>query len=275
MRVTWFNGALIEGPIAVDPQDRGLLLGDGIFETILVLNGQPQWLQQHLSRMAISAAKLGIPFSRDDVMEGISSVLGTCDLAPKSLRVTLTRGKALGGFSVDGDAPSLLVTVDRFDPALMHEPLTFMTSSVRRNEHSPSSRMKTLSYVDGIMAAREAKGRADDALMLNVAGRVACGTIGNVFAVKGRLLLTPAINEGVLPGIIRARLLECAAGLGYDGQEAKLTLDDLHGADAVFLTNSLRLIRPVKQLDGLRLGNGGADAFIEAMKPHVIEGAET
>jgi branched-chain amino acid aminotransferase len=274
MRMTWHDGAQVEGSIAIDPQDRGLLLGDGLFETILVMNGRAQWLERHLARMAASAKELAIPFSLDAALEGVSSVLKTRDLIPKSLRITLTRGKAAGGLAVDSDGPSLLVTAHHLDPAITGKPVTLITSSVRRNEHSPASRMKTLSYIDNILAARDARGRADDALMLNTAGRVACSTIGNVFALKGRELLTPAASEGVLPGIMRGRVLELAASLGYAAREGQITLDDAASVDAMFLTNSLRLIRPVTQLDGRPVGNKGVAELIEAMNPRLLEGSQ-
>jgi branched-chain amino acid aminotransferase len=273
MRVTWFNGTLVDGPIALDPQDRGLLLGDGLFETVLVLNGKPQWLALHLDRMKSAAAELGIACDERAVMAGIAAVLRSRDVAPKALRITLSRGTATGGLGADSLRPGLLVTADRFDHALMFQPLTLATSQIRRNESAPSSRLKTLSYVDAIMAAREVKGRADDALMLNAAGRIACCTIANVFTLRGGELRTPALGEGVLPGIMRAKVIHAAAALGYEALECPLEVDELSAADAMFLTNSLRIIRPVTHLDGQALNNKGLADLIEAMKPHLLEGS--
>jgi branched-chain amino acid aminotransferase len=275
MRMTWFNGALAENAIAIDPQDRGLLLGDGVFETLLVLDGQPQWLKRHLARMRAAASELGIPFDHEAVMAGVAAVLGSRHNVPKVLRITLTRGKVPGGFSAECVHPNLLIMTDAFDAALMYQPVTLATTRIRRNERAPSSRLKALSYIDDIMAAREVSGHADDALMLNTSGRVACSTIANVFIVKGKEMRTPAVNEGILPGIIRGRVLETAALLGYAAREVTLEMDDVLAADAVFLTNSLRLMRPVTQLDGKAFGNTGLADLIEAMKPHLLEGLDT
>jgi branched-chain amino acid aminotransferase len=273
MRVTWFNGALAENRIAIDPQDRGLTLGDGVFETLLVLHGKPQWLDLHLARMARAAAELGLPFDRETVMAGISAILRGKDATPKMLRITLTRGRA-SSFGADGERPGLLIFADRFDPALMHRPLTLATAQIRRNEHAPSSRLKTLSYIDSILAAREVKGQADDALMLNTAGRVACSTIANVFVLKGRTLLTPSEGEGILPGIMRGLVLQAAGALGYDARECPLERQEFSSADAAFLTNCLRIVRPITHLDGQVFGNIGLTELVEAMKPQLLEGTD-
>ncbi len=274
MRVTWFNGALAAGPIALDPQDRGLLLGDGIFETVLALGGKAQWLERHLARMQAAALELRLPFDRELILSGVSAVMKQAGAAPASLRITLTRGQAAAALAADCIAPSLLIVATALEAGLMHQPMTLMTSTIRRNEHSPSSRMKALSYIDSIIAAREAKLHADDALMLNSAGRVACSTIANVFFLKGKELLTPEIDEGILPGIMRGRVLEIAGRMGYDIRETQLSSEEARSADAMFLTNSLRLIRPVTHLDGNAFRNPGLAELIDAMKPHLLEGSD-
>jgi branched-chain amino acid aminotransferase len=118
--------------------------------------------------------------------------------------------------------------------------------SVVRYEGSPASRMKTLSYMDQILAAREAAAKGfDDGMMLNSRGCLACSTVGNVFLVKGKTLLTPSEVQGVLPGIMRRVVLDGAAALGYDVQVRAVEQRELTDADGVFLTNSLRLLRPL------------------------------
>jgi branched-chain amino acid aminotransferase len=113
--------------------------------------------------------------------------------------------------------------------------------------------LKTLSYIDNILAAREARSmNVDDALMLNSAGRVACSTIGNLFIVKDECLFTPAEGEAILPGIMRAVVLTVAKRLGIYAKPKRLRPTDLVQADSIFITNSLRFIRPVTKLDGRR-----------------------
>jgi branched-chain amino acid aminotransferase len=264
MRVTWFNGGIVDGAIALDPRDRGLLLGDGVFETLLVTGGKAHWLDRHLARMGAAAAELDIVFDGGKIGKAAT------DLARNAkdtgvLRITLTRGVAERGLGSDGQSPSLLMSLDAFDPALMFHAASLATSKIRRNESAPASRMKTLSYIDGVMAAREVRGRADDALMLNTAGKVASATIANVILLQGKTLATPSLDQGILPGIMRGLVLEHAAKLGYAVVEGVIEPEALGAADAVFLTNSLRVIRPVTSLDGRKLAQNGLEDFMEGM----------
>jgi branched-chain amino acid aminotransferase len=257
MSIVWFNGDFVTGRISLDAADRGLTLGDGLFETIAVVNSRPVWLNEHLARMASAAEDLGIGFDGDACRKGVSSVLEKSSGGHEVLRLTLTRGVVAGrSLSASGSAPSLLITLAKFDNPAVLPTITLATSTVRRNETAPSSRLKTLSYIDAIAAAREVASRADDALMLNASGHVASTTIGNLFVLKDQMLLTPALDQGILPGITRAKLLQQAGKLGLRPREAMLGANDLHAADAVFRTNSLRLVTQVTMLDGKSLRQG-------------------
>ncbi len=254
MSRVWFNGALTDGPLALDRSDRGLLLGDGLFETILVLNQKPLWGNMHFARLESGAQELGIPFDRDGLDDAVAEVLDEAPRSHQVLRVTLTRGSGVRGLGADGARPSLLITLDPFDPALMFQPVSLVTASVRRNPQSVSARLKTLSYVDNIAAAREAAAQgAEDALLLNTKGHAACSTIANLFLLKGGTLVTPARDQGILTGVMRQALVHTAARLGLAVEERVVKPAELKKADAVFLTNSLRFIRPVTALDGRAL----------------------
>ena len=114
--------------------------------------------------------------------------------------------------------------------------------------------MKTLNYLDNIMAARAASISADDALMLNTAGNVACSTVGNIFVLTGDMLTTPALEQGILPGIARAKIIQGAKQIGLRITESVLASAALAQADAIVLTNSLRLATPVSIIDGAPCG---------------------
>jgi branched-chain amino acid aminotransferase len=248
MRI-WFDGILHDGPLPIAANDRGLTLGDGIFETLLVRDGIALWRFEHLQRMADAAKTMGLPFISDDIENALDGVChGT--RGSHSLRLTLSRGAAPRGLADNGKVSTLIATLTPFDEKLRFQPVSLVTSSIARNEKSPSSRLKTLSYVDEILAAREAVAVGiDDALMLNTKGRVACSTIGNVFLWIGDRLVTPSLEEGVLPGIMRGAVLRMAKSLGIKSTEKRVTLADLAIADRLFVTNSLRLLRPVSRLD--------------------------
>jgi branched-chain amino acid aminotransferase len=127
----------------------------------------------------------------------------------------------------------------------LNQSVSLITSRIRRNESSPAARLKLLSYADNILAAREARqAGAEDALLLNSRGYIACTTIANIVVVKGTQLSTPPVEDGALPGIIRH----------YIGASQKpIAPGQLLEASGVFLTNSLRIVRPVLSLDGLLL----------------------
>lgn len=262
MRCVWFNGEITSGALALDSRDRGLLLGDGIFETLLVLNRTPLWANMHLARMEGAAKELGLGFARDAMDDAVAEILEYASENHHVLRITLTRGGSTRGLGSNGGTPSLLITLDPFDPALMFQPVTLSTSTIRRNPTSPTSRLKTLSYIDNVAAAREAAAKGmEDALMLNVEGAAACTTIANLFLMKNGTLITPARDQGILTGVTRQVLISAAAQLGMTTEERAVLPDELLTADAVFLTNSLRFIRPVKSLDQHPLAQGDLSAI--------------
>jgi branched-chain amino acid aminotransferase len=265
MSVTWFNGALIEGAISIDPADRGLTLGDGVFETILVRGSKIIWLDEHLVRMKVAAQELGIEFDEAQIRAGAASVSAENRHEVSALRITLTRGvvtpRALTGHGV---LPNLLMTLSEINAA-QPASLTLAISTIRRNETAPSSRLKTLSYMDNIAAAREVTARADDALMLNTVGHVASTTIGNLFLLKGSNLITPSLDQGILAGITRGKILSLARGLGLTPLETAVRVDDLFSADAVFRCNSLRLATPVTKVDDRLVGRQSIENISSAL----------
>ncbi len=160
------------------------------------------------SAWPVRPAELGLPFNAEGLFAGLTEVLKKSAAQCEVLRITLSRGKAARGLAGDGASPSLLITLDEFAAKNLFQPCRLKVSQVRRNEFAPSSRLKTLSYIDGIMAAREVAADADDALMLNTSGHVASSTVANVFALHGDALITPSLDQGVLPGITRHILLD-------------------------------------------------------------------
>ena len=263
MSVVWFNGAFVEGALRLDAHDRGFLLGDGVFETVSVINHKPLWLDDHVQRMARAATELGLPFNAEVLFAALTEVLKKSAAQCEVLRITLSRGKAERGLAGDGTSPSLLITLDEFAAKNLFQPCRLKVSQVRRNESAPSSRLKTLSYIDGIMAAREVAADADDALMLNTSGHVASSTVANIFVIHGDEVITPSLDQGILPGITRRILLD--KKLGLKPVERAVPLEDLVRADAVFLCNSLRFIRPVTTLNGEPLGKRSLESLVEGL----------
>lgn len=260
----WLDGVVHSDACApFDTRDRGLLLGDGVFDTSLVLGGRVFLGEAHLARLVSALDVLGIAPPLAQIREAVAA------LAPQGerhvLRVTVTRGAGLRGLAPQGEAaPTVLASLAPLPEGFAFPKLSMALASIRRNETSPVSRIKALSYLDAILAMRAAVAEGcNEALFLNGAGRVACASIGNVFALFGRELATPPVEDGVLAGIIRGFLLERAGSLGLEARARPLELAELAAADAVFMTNSLRLIAPIERIGALALAAKAAKIIAE------------
>lgn len=264
--LVWLNGrtvSLTDAHISVT--DRGFLLGDGLFETIPIYGGQVFDLDAHLERLASGLTVLKFAGSVDLVKlrAAITDYAAAGGVAQAVLRLTATRGTGPRGLlPPTSPGPTLLMTLSPMPP-LTAAPLSLQVATVtRRNEFSPLSRIKALPYLDNVLALQEARDHgADEALMLNTQGRIACASAANVFVLRGSRLETPPISDGALPGIMRASVLALAPKLGLVPVESSLILEDLAGADEVFLTNSIRQITPVRKCDGKPLGGRGGRAL--------------
>jgi branched-subunit amino acid aminotransferase/4-amino-4-deoxychorismate lyase len=237
----------------VPSDDRGFTLGDGLFETVLAEGGELVRPDAHVDRLTAGCASLGLPApDRALALNLMRQALADSGLgeARAAVRLTLTAGS--GGRGLDRPAqlrPRLVATA-----AAAPRPTTparLVTATVRRNDQSPAARLKTLSYLDNVLARVEAQAAgADEALMLNTRGELACAAAANLFWIEGGRLFTPALGCGVLAGTARARVLAIAAGLGAVVGETRSTPEALEAAEAVFLTNALVGLRPVGEVDG-------------------------
>ena len=254
-KAAWIDGSLRLGTevetASISLNDRGLLLGDGLFETLPILHGTPIWWSEHRDRLIDSAKRIGIHPNIEQLNACVDALSRINTHAKAILRMTLTRGTSGRGLvPSQGCEGVLFASLSPMPETMAFDTLELITSSIRKNELSPTANMKSLNYLDHILAANEAaKAGAGDALLLSTKGMVSCSTIGNVFALFGKTIITPPISDGVLPGIMRSKILDCAPDLGLQALESTLALADLKKADGLFLTNSLRIIRRVSKLD--------------------------
>lgn len=242
----WFDGALHEGSRhGFDLADRGLTLGDGLFDTALCLGGRLAFHESHLARLAASADDLGFSIDREAVGEAMRRVAAA--IGDGALRTTITRGSGPRGLAPPEPArPVWWIAAAPRRAGSGFAPVSLHPSTIRRNETSPAARIKTLGYLDAILAAREARARGfDEALFLNTKGHLACAGTGNLFAILDGRLVTPPLSDGVLPGIVRAQVLGLAQSLGIGTTERSLALEEVLVAEAVLMTNSLRGLSPV------------------------------
>jgi branched-chain amino acid aminotransferase len=259
----WFGGALRnESVFPLSPSDRGFLLGDGAFETLAVFSGTPIDLGDHVSRLMRASTALGLGLVQSDISQAILTLTKRHEGASGIMRITVSRGAAARGLAADASEPTLLITLSAWTPGTLFQPVTLLTSSVRRNASSPASGLKLTSYADNILAAREAHAAgADDALMLNEKGTVACTTISNIFAIHEGRLFTPPEKDGALPGIVRHYI---------DSREETMLPHMLHEAEGVFLTNSVRVVRPVISLDGVSLSTAARQKIVSIFEEQCL-----
>jgi branched-chain amino acid aminotransferase len=243
----WHDGAWLNRDAArASADDRGFLLGDGLFETIRVKSGQVVRLKAHFDRLESSGIALGLPHGQTltSLETLILELVERNALVDAAVRVTLTAGRGLRGLDrVAEPAGSMWLTAAPWKRPPTS--LSLATSGYRRSPTSPAATHKTLSYVDNAMARRVARhAGADMALILDTAGHLSGADCANLFWLEGEHLLTPALHCGVLPGTARACLLDqldiesCEAGPGA-----------LVSADAVWVTNALMGAVPVRAID--------------------------
>jgi branched-chain amino acid aminotransferase len=258
MRV-WQDGRIVMPEEAhVSIADRGLLLGDGLFETMAVHNAQVFDLDAHLVRLASGLGVLGFVQAVDlpDLRAGIARYIAAEEASCAVLRLTVTRGAGPRGLAPpEAPRPTIFMTLSPM-PAVRKTPLSLhIATGTRRNEHSALSRVKALPYLDNLLALSEASAQgADEALLLNIRGTIACATVANVFVIREGRLQTPPVCDGALPGTMRALVLSLAKEAGLTPGENSLHVKDLAEADEVFLTNSISRVMEAKVCNGLPLG---------------------
>lgn len=260
--VCWRNGRIVPLEQAtVSVFDHGLLYGDGVFEGIRFYSGKAFRLQAHLERLFLSARAiaLSIPYSIEQLTQ---AVIDTVAAAPEQngyLRLVVTRGPGpLGIDPLRCHSPVVFIVADRLQlvsERVRSEGAKVIIAATRRlGADGLDPRIKSLNYLNHILARMEAThAGADEAILLNSAGRIAEGSADNIFIVQRGELLTPPVIEGALDGITRQVVLELAEKLGIKAREIPLAPYDLFTADECFLTGTGAELIPVGYADGRKL----------------------
>jgi len=269
----------------IGAMDRGFTLGDGVFETFRAYGGRPFLLGQHFDRLERGARALEIPCPLDaaELATQVEETLRLNGLeeADACIRVTLSRGPGERGLRPPFDLhPTVVVRSVPMAPPLPPDRRTgraaVISATVFRNERNCTSRHKTVSQVDNVLAALEAGKRdADEALLLNTAGELTEGATTNLFWVSRSRLQTPCVDCGLLPGITRSVVIDLALGLSIPVEEGKNPPSRLSEADEAFLTSSVREIDPLIRLEGLAIGSGVTGpvtmALMEALRSRISD----
>lgn len=247
------SGLTATGTVPVT--DRGLAYGDGLFETIAVVQGVPRLLERHLDRLQAGLRRLRIDNVNLSALAATIRESAAAIGGDAALKLLLTRGDGPRGYAPPGTpAPRWWLQSFPWTPPTATTPgARVVVSSVRLGDQPLLAGLKHLNRLEQVLARTEfPPAVADEALMLDTAGRVVCATAANVFVVRRGTVLTPCLDRCGVVGVVRSALLSAAASGAFPWAfaEADLTPGDLHGADEIFLTSALRGVWPVTSLEG-------------------------
>ena len=268
LKLGWINGQWGNfRDLKIPITDRGLNFADGIFETVLILNGKPQLINEHLGRWKKSANILNMnpPPSKDWlttlIQEGIKRA--ELDKVNGVIRINWTRGTSeQRGIEINkASRHCFWLEMDSYQPNFKSIS-TIISQSERRNSLSRLSYCKTFSYNQGIQARLEAKNAGfEDALLLNIQDEICCATTANIIVKRKNNWLTPPSNSGCLPGIMRQR------GIDLNVIKEKFIETTPVDDDEWFLINSLSC-RPINQINNkkLRLKTNPKDFWLKLLE---------
>jgi 4-amino-4-deoxychorismate lyase len=253
---------------AIAVLDRGLQYGDGLFETVAVVDGRPCLWQRHLARLQQGCDRLGI--ARPDGEQLLAEALQVIGHSPRSvLKIIITRGTGGRGYRPPLDvAPTRILCLAPWPDhpaAAQNQGVVVRICDTRLGDNPRLAGIKHLNRLEQVLAQAEWRDPAvAEGLMLDSAGCVIEGTMSNLFVLNEGRLLTSDLSRCGIAGVMRGLVLEMAASLGLPCAVEEMTLDDLGEADALFLTNSLIGIWPVRALEG-------REYELQAIPPALVE----
>jgi branched-chain amino acid aminotransferase len=242
----WLNGRLYDDPhqATVAGTDHGLVVGDGVFETLKVTERGAFAVRRHLNRLNRSAAALGLPEpDHGQIREAIDAVLDGRDCPRGKLRITYTGGRGPLGSEAAYGPPTVIIMLAPVD----HSPqlTSIVTAPWTRNERGALAGVKSTSYAENVRGLGYATNHdASEAIFLNTEGHVCEGTGTNIFMVFGDTVITPPLSSGPLAGVTRELIMEWRTV-----EQSDLTLDEAKRADEVFITSSMRDVQGVERWD--------------------------
>lgn len=258
--IVLLNGKFVpEARAVVSVFDRGFLYGDGLFEAVRICQGEPFRWAQHIERFLHGTRHLKIrpPFSPVQIQKFAAQLILKNKMPEALLRLTLSRGVGERGYSPKGAVdPTFVMSLHPVPQIKLEKPPLWklVTASNRLPTHEPLAQFKNANKLPQILARAEADAKgADEALLLNVEGRVVEGTTSNLFWVNGGKVCTPPLAAGILPGVTRLTVLEICRTLDIRTKEIAPRPRELFAAQGIFLAMSSWGIVEAVELDGHKL----------------------
>ncbi len=250
----------------IDIADRGLQYGDGVFETLAVVNGKALQWSRHLDRLLSGCERLHIPFTDIAQLESESNEI-TQALPQGVLKIIITRGQGPRGYaSHQCQAPTRILGLlpwPNYPTHYRQAGVSVRLCQTRLAHNNALAGIKHLNRLDQVMARAEWQDDYQEGLMLDSDGNVIAGTMSNLFLVKDKALYTPELSRCGIAGIMRGLVLENAASLGIETHIAAFKIDALETADELFLTNSLIGLWPVRKFGDMKFNTGALTRKIQ------------
>ncbi len=254
-------GALVEPEaLLLRWDDPAAQWGLGVFETIAVRDAQPRHLGEHLRRLGDAARRFGVPLPAAAELEGaVRLVADRVPAGPRWLKIVVSRS---GQWVVFGGP---------IDPADDGRAVAAVVLPWRRHRLDPTAGIKSLGYAAAMLGLEEARRRgANEGLWLNERGHVIEACTGNVFVARGRAVVTPSLKDGARDGVTRWRAIVALRELGFSVRQSKVRIATLRAADEIFLTSSLRGVRPVVRIDGRDVRGGAPGSLTGRLAEHLL-----
>lgn len=251
MAFVWCGGDWIEaGKFSLPATDRGATLGLALFETMLAVDGRPQFIPEHQERWRKSCDRLGWVCPEMDLAAICRELAIRNDVTEGRARLRLTMTAGAGQIFEKSSGSDARIWITAVGTDATPQSVAALLSPWRRNEKSPLAGLKTASYAENILALDHARSCGyDETLFLNTSGQLCEAATSNVFLVQEGRLLTPPLESGCLPGVARSVIIRLARQAAIDCVETSLTREDLEHAEEIFLTSALRGPVPVSRLD--------------------------
>lgn len=250
----YINGVFVnETDAAISPFDRGLLYGDGLFETMKAVNGDIEYYKDHLARLKKGCLTLKILYTEFSKLEpAIKKLLRANELNDKQayIKILITRGvdASRGGHSIKKETkPTVIITTKEL-AATERKSIDAITVI---SPYYNNMEVKSLNYLPSVLAKEAAlKKNAHEAIFVDEKGFILEGTSSNVFIVKNDILYTPPLNGRILDGVMRKQVLKFSRDKKLKVIKRNITTDEIYSSDLAFITNSIVGINIIEKIDG-------------------------
>ena len=266
MAITLVNGIVCD---YISVQDRGLHYGDGVFETLAYVDGQIQFLQQHLDRMQDGAARLGIPFPDESLfVDDIDKLQQKADANKGVFKLILTRGQGQRGYRpAKKSITTRICQYSDWPDHITHwksEGIEIRICNTRASANTSLAGIKHLNRLENVLASSKLGTDCQEGLLLDNSDNVIEGTMSNVFAVIDNTLVTPELSASGIAGIIREQVLTIAEENQINTEIRCVSKDEIVKASEIFICNSLLGVCAVNTLDGIKLQSNNITHVIDA-----------